>query len=589
MGNIRKLPKALIEKIAAGEVVERPASVVKELVENSLDAGAKAVRVEILQGGRSLIRIEDDGCGIGRDDLELAIVRHATSKIAEEEDLFNIMQFGFRGEALSAIGAVSKMTISSKLSDALEGWSIHVAGEKIEGPTPVGCNKGTTIEVKDLYFNTPAREKFLRSKGVEFGHIASVFEKLSLISPAVRFELVHEGRVVKVLPSVVDWKDRILSSFNIADKGSLIDLEEIGDGTLLKGVVGLHDLTTTTGKHLHMYVNGRPVLDKMLTHAVMSGYGESLLSGKYPVAVLNLHVDPGRVDVNVHPSKREVRFDNHAAIHDFVMSSIRKHATGKSSTKGYSSMQFHSDEKPSVNFMWAGEKGTSVESPNKVVDVAAGFSPRYNTQAKACGYQKEGGEQNSLISDSHLHVVGSLSKTYILCQGVDGELVIVDQHAAHERLGFDELKKEFQKGAVSRQSLLLPQQVDLNTQHFSVITEERERFDKIGFEIEPFGERVILVKAHPAIIGHADVASLLEKLAQDIMEYGSSEADEDLFDRLFATIACHRQVRAGDMLSVKELQHLVDEMIAKKIEACPHGRPVMVRVDKREIEKWFKR
>lgn len=556
MGRINKLPRDLIEKIAAGEVVERPSSVVKELVENSIDAGARLISVDIAGGGKERIAVIDDGSGMDVADLAISILRHASSKISCDADLTNIRTMGFRGEALAAIGAVSRLSIESKLNDpsVLEGAKICVDGGVATTPAVIGCPGGTKIAVSDLFFNVPARKKFLRSTQVEYGHVSECVTTLALAYPEIRFEFTHDRRRVFV-SGADDVQGRMIAVIGEGAANSAVKVSEESAGISINGFVS--ERGHTAGKNVHIFLNKRPVRDRMLMHAVTAAFGERLGRGGYPAAVLWLSIDPAEVDVNVHPAKREVRFAGAQAVHDFVMNAVRKANNGVKSghwTSGVCCPMSRLDP---------------IASP-----CAPGYSGYSETQAPWCGV---------------LRPIGQLGKTYIVCEDPDGTLVLIDQHAAHERLGFDALKKQYASGSVKGQRLLIPERVELGEKGAAYIMEHGEAVARTGFEIEPFGGRTIMIKSVPAILGGADVGNVFCKMAGELEEFGSSHSIDEVVERIFAVVACHRQVRGGDRLAPEEVSRLVRDVEQENITHCPHGRPALVKIEKGEIEKWFKR
>lgn len=569
MGRIRSLPQEVVERIAAGEVVERPASVVKELVENAIDAGARRVSITAADGGRR-ITVIDDGRGMGADDLAASVMRHATSKIACEEDLFRITTMGFRGEALAAIGAVSKLTIESKpnVPDVIEGGRIVVKGGEVEGPRVTGCGGGTRVEVADLFYNVPARLKFLKSAGVEAGHIYDVVAAYALAFPAIRFDFTSEGAGRLSLPACEPdiggcaSSDRIRKMLGERAKGMLA-VEEVSPDMAVRGIVAHSG--RKGGKDVHIFLNGRPVRDRMLMHALVQGMGERGFG--YPAAVLWIDIDPAKVDVNVHPAKREVRFSDGGAVYSFLMSAVRKQVS--QAQVGVEAAVTRFEERRELSRTRGDVRG------------GAQFIPR----------QEDGDvpAQSVAIENGKLNPIGQYALSYVVCEDDDGSLVLIDQHAAHERLGFEQLKDSFEKGSVPRQGLLIPEQVELGEKSCAYIVDNIEKLARAGFEIEPFGGGTILVKAVPAVAAGQSAARLLERLAEELEGMGEATSLEEAMERIFAVVACHRQVRAGDRLGPEELRALARDVEREGITSCPHGRPAVVRIGKEEIEKWFRR
>lgn len=567
MARIKSLPRDVVEKIAAGEVVERPASVVKELIENSIDAGARAVSVDVAGGGSARITVIDDGFGMGREDVAASVMRHATSKIRAADDLFSINTMGFRGEALSAIAAVSRLTVESKPDspDVIEGHRIEVEGGIAKLPVVAGCAPGTRVSVTDLFYNVPARRKFLRSANVESGHIYDVVASYALAFPAMRFDLTVDGVKKLALPaSEVDIGNvgsttRVWAILGGKVKNPL-RVDDAGPDMSVRGVVA--EGGRRAGKDVHFFLNGRPVKDRMLMHALVQGAGERSHEG-YPAAVLWIEIDPAKVDVNVHPAKREVRFTDGGAIYSFMMSAIRKPVSEAAVSVAADRASPPGDRSTVLCSVESREEGDSF--------------PR------APGAQVESGAHRDFVP------IGQYARSYIICEDVRGSLVLIDQHAAHERLGFEKLRGAYRAGSVPKQRLLIPEQVELGEREAAYLAENLERLAQAGFEIEPFGGGTMLVKAVPALVGVSSVSTLLLELASEFEEMGEGPSLDEAMDRVFATVACHRQVRAGDSLSAPKIDALVRDVEEKGVTSCPHGRPAVVRITKEEIEKWFRR
>lgn len=579
MGRIRGLAPDVIEKIAAGEVVERPASVVKELVENAIDAGAKTVSIDCAGGGAERITVIDDGIGMGSDDLAESVRRHATSKISDADDLWNITTMGFRGEALAAISAVSKLVVESKPNapDVIEGASLTVEGGIASGPIVAGCAGGTRIVVSDLFYNVPARRKFLRSSKVESGHIYDVVAQYALAYPRLRFELAIDGSRRLNLPACTADIGDVGSTERIravmGDRtGALLAVGESSPEISVRGAVAMGG--RRGGKDVYLFLNGRPVKDRMLMHAITQAFGERCHGGEYPAAVLWIDIDTAKVDVNVHPAKREVRFSDTGAVYSFLLSAVRKPVSEAwvsisaepACTSGveeainrFESSRLASEETP----MWdrdRGVRGRAHHAPCQTEAVGARLAP-----------------------------LGQYALGYVVCEDADGSLVLIDQHAAHERLGFEELKAAYADGSIPQQRLLIPESVDLGESAAAYIEENMEGLAAAGFELEPFGGGTIVVKAIPAMIGGKSVAALMERLAQEFEGMGRAPSVDEAMERIFALTACHGQVRAGDRLTGEELAALVRDVERNNVTSCPHGRPAVVRIERVEIEKWFKR
>ncbi len=589
MGTIRALPRAVAEKIAAGEVVERPASVVKELVENAIDAGAGAIRVDVEGGGIVRISVTDDGCGMDADDLALSVQRHATSKISDEQDLERITTMGFRGEALATIGAVSQLAIETRVNrpEVIEGARIEVIGSEMTEPVVAGCAGGTRIDVRDLFFNVPARRKFLRSAGVELGHIVGVVQELSLASPGVRFELTADGRR-RYQAGADSAQERALAVLGERFRGALVVIDEVSGDLGVRGWVAPNG--RPGGKDVHLFLNGRPVRDRVLIHAVNAGFGEGHLGSDHPACVLWIDMDPKQVDVNVHPAKREVRFAQSAAVHDFVMRAVQKGVS-----RGATLLrEGQSLTEPALNnaegFAWTmgdGRKSVFVHRPSERSERTS--IVLRNAQECVNETAQISFRENQSRAEAGLRPLGQFNQTYIVCEDVDGALVLIDQHAAHERLGFDALKKQYTQGRVAQQRLLVPERIELDAQSLAYIDDHGEMLARAGFEIEPFGGHSILVKAVPALLADANLQMLFARFALEVEQIGASRSIDDALEKIFALAACHGQVRAGDRLSIEEMTSLLRDMQREDVTHCPHGRPVIVRIETDQIEKWFRR
>ncbi len=608
MGVIQELSKDVIEKIAAGEVVERPASVVKELVENAIDAGAREITVEIVAGGKERIAVIDDGSGMDASDLTRCVLRHATSKIRGEPDLWNIHTMGFRGEALAAIGAVSKLSIESRLDaeEMVEGARIEVEGGALQGPIPAGCAVGTRIAVKDLFYNVPARQKFLRSANVEMGHIIDAVESASLAFPQIRFDLVADGhRKLSLLTTSTDDEMRALTERAIAVLGekhreNLIPLIETSEGIAVRGVVGIGG--KSGGKDLYVLLNRRPIRDRVLLHAITQGLGERIPQGQGPVGVLWIDIDPWRVDVNVHPAKREVRFVNSGAVHDFIHHAVRKHVDQKAvvvvSAQSNALLSGEVATMPRPPAFDANDHARAVgravmrfeERRLTQPQCSSSFTPKkpdFNAPMQA---RSEPGVPVQLeTAVPQLRPLGQFARAYIVCEDREGDLVLIDQHAAHERLGFDCLQRQHAEGSVPQQRLLMPEHLNLGEKAAAYLLERIDLLHEAGFEVEPFGGGSLLIKAVPALLGNASVREIFEQLAHEFEELGSSAGIDTARDRIFAVTACHRQVRAGDDLRHDEMISLIRDIERHHVTTCPHGRPALVRIERSQIEKWFKR
>lgn len=555
MPRVFRLSDQLISKIAAGEVIERPYSVVKELVENSIDAGAKEIQVEVEEGGRKRVTVIDDGCGMSPEDARLALERHATSKLGSEEDLFRIQTLGFRGEALPSIAAISWMVLESAEGKGGEGVRIEIEGGRLLKETGSSLVRGTRITVQNLFFNTPARLKFLKSKETEFSHIAAWLEAVAIGRPDVGFVLRHNGKVE--LRSDVQSEHRLRIRDVLGEEiAEFLHPVSFSRGSLrVEGFVSDHRATSTSAKSFFFFVNGRIVRDRTLQHAVLSAYENLLMVHRYPWVTLHLEVPPGFVDVNVHPTKAEVRFANASLIHDLVRDAVRQSLRGESFRKAEDLSEPTSERSDSNRFMMPAS--------------SAGLEGRFPPQA--------------------IRVIGQVHATYLICETED-KLVLIDQHAAHERIGYEKLKREYESGGVARQQLLIPQNFDLRPSESEVLKKYLPDLEKVGIEVEFFGGNTFIIRSVPILLDGTDFVSLVTDLVESLQSFEKLSPLTERIHEVLERIACHRQVRAGDRLTNEEIAFLLEEMKRTDFRnQCPHGRPSILQVPFNEIEKWFKR
>jgi DNA mismatch repair protein MutL len=591
---IKILSENLSNKIAAGEVVERPASVVKELVENALDAGAGEIVVEFQDGGKRLIKVIDNGSGMSREDALLALERHATSKIATDTDLLSISTLGFRGEALPSIASVSRFSLSSREKGAIEGTEIYGEGGRIKEVKACGMAEGTVIEVRNLFFNTPARLKFLKSKDTEAGHVADQVTRLALSRPDVRFTCVNDGRTLfRALNG--DRVERVAALLGRSLAADLFPVDREEGGLQLNGLAGKPECSRSAASHLYTFVNGRFVRDKVFHHAVLQAYRRFLERGRYPVAVLFLTVSPGDVDVNVHPTKHEVRFRDQSRVHDFIVSSlenmlqstpwIRKPAVSKITP-----------ETPRVSH---GE--SKIES---VREALGRYRPAPTTQkvqeplfrAERIFSEIQSSSEVPLPEPetvggffSSLKVLGQYLDAYLLCQ--DGEdLLVIDQHAAHERVAFERLKTQFASGSVESQGLLFPEVVELSHSEAALVLAHTTTFRQLGFDLEEFGGLARVVKGVPRMLANGQYIRVLRDLLEELSALGRTRTVTDVQEDILMRIACHSVVRGRQVLSGQEVSALLSALDSVGFASnCPHGRPVLQRISRMDVEKMFKR
>ncbi|MBI1920240.1 MAG: DNA mismatch repair endonuclease MutL [Geobacter sp.] len=599
---IRILPENLTNKIAAGEVVERPASVVKELLENALDAGATDIVVEIEGGGKRLIRITDNGCGMSRDDALLALERHATSKILTESDLEGIATLGFRGEALPSIASVSRFTMASRETDNIEGSEIYAEGGKIREVKACGMASGTIVTIRNLFFNTPARLKFLKSPETEAGHVGDLVTRIALSRPDVRFTYLSDGKtVIKVSPGGLASRVSDLLGKGIGN--SVYPVEYDDDYLRVDGLVSSPDCCRSAPSHVYTFINGRFVRDKVVQHAVMAAYRPVLEQGRYPVVILFVGIDAGEVDVNVHPTKHEIRFRQQGRAHDAICAAVesilrrtpwireplpaaaspalpRPSASEQRVAEVRDLLVSYGSMPPARsgdfrNRGAASENGAARPEPAAIAPLRAGID--LNEPAEGGGYF------------SSLTVIGQFQAQYILCQDREA-LVIIDQHAAHERVAFERLKREFSAGGVAVQKLLFPETLEFTFAEEAALRESLEEICRLGFDLESFGGRTWLLKGSPQLLAGHDHVSTLRDMVCELQEMGKSRKLAEAVDELLSTIACHSVVRGVHALTVPEIRALLLQMDATNFAgSCPHGRPVFRKITLSEIERMFKR
>jgi len=604
MAKIKVLPENLSNKIAAGEVVERPASVVKELVENALDAGATRVIIEVGKGGQSLIQVADNGVGMRRDDALLAIERYATSKISTDDDLFAIRTLGFRGEALPSIAAVSRFALITRDKDSDAGTRISVDGGKIENVSEIGAPQGTMVTVKELFFNTPARRKFLKTVSTEMSHIADIVARMSLGHPEVQFRLIHNDKVVKSWPPVSQHLDRVV---DVLGKGSRPDLHPIEfnrDAVTISGWISSPKVTRRTSGGLYIYVNGRFVRDRSIQHGVFQGYAQRLVKGQFPIAVVFIKVPFDQVDVNVHPTKNEVRFVSPHQVHEAVKSAVAQtlYETDRINWHPPNRTQGQALQTPpqiaeSISpFTFAGKrpspsKQTEFSYPEIDLRQPATRDPQPETgnRQPEASLQKQPTQISDNTGFSALRVVGQLHNLYIVCES-DGGLVLIDQHAAHERILFEQLKQRGNDRPPAAQKLLVPETLELNFREAEILGQMLADLKNLGLDIEPFGKNTFIIKAVPALLSGRDLRPMLYEIVGKTAEVGHSPGLENTLDQCRMVMACHGAIRANQQLGdvqIRELLHQLDE--CENPSHCPHGRPSWIRWDLNTLEKLFRR
>jgi DNA mismatch repair protein MutL len=577
MSSIKILPELLISQIAAGEVVERPASALKELLENSLDAGAQAVSVQLAGGGAKQIKVTDDGHGIPRDEIKLALARHATSKIGSLEDLERVGTLGFRGEALASIASVSHLTLTSRRTGEKHAWTVTASGSGITRASPAALPAGTSIEVRDLYFNTPARRKFLKSEPTEYAHCEETFKRIALSRPDAGFSLQHNGRAQWHLkPQAL--RDRIGELLGGEFNAASIPLDEASSGLRVTGAIGLPAHARGSRDDQYVFVNGRFVRDKLVTHAIRQAYQDVLHHDRHPSYVLFLEIDPAQVDVNVHPTKTEVKFRDSRAVHQFIFHSLNKALAGATAGAGPA---------PAPAFMPPAGGGFPAPMRQAAMALSAAEpSVFYETLFRQPAPEMPAPE----AEDAPLgFALAQLAGIYVLAQNRHG-LVIVDMHAAHERIMYEKLKVALDAREIPMQPLLVPVTFPAEALDVATAEEHGEILRAIGFDIAAASPRSLIVRAVPAPLADADARSLASDVLREVRETGASRVLTERRNELLGTMACHAAVRANRKLTVTEMNALLREMEAtERSGQCNHGRPTWHQITVAELDKLFMR
>jgi len=593
--SIQVLPTQLVNQIAAGEVIERPSSVVKELLENSLDAGAQNIEVDIEQGGKQRIRIRDDGSGIRQDELSLALSRYATSKIASLTDLEHISSLGFRGEALPSIASVSRLQLSSRATANGSGWRVQGDGSDQQlAPAPVAHMQGTTVDVKDLFFNTPARRKFLRTETTEFKHIENVVRRIALSSFPVSLKLQHNQRPVLHLPAAVSREQQERRVADLCGKAFMeqaIYIEHAAAGLSLSGWVALPTFSRSQADLQFFYVNNRMVRDKLVTHAIRQAYQDVLFHGRHPAYVLFLELDPTTVDVNAHPTKHEVRFRDSRLVHDYLFRTLHE---SLAQVRPASDQPAPQPARPVDALQVTTAAAAMPSQPGMNLGVQEHMS-RYaalHPQAgAAAGVPVAVAAQPVEAGDDFPlgFALAQLHGVFILAQNHAG-LVLVDMHAAHERITYEGLKAAREGEGIRSQPLLVPVSLDVSEREADVCEEQQDWFATLGFETGRMGREQIVVRQVPALLADADVAALLRDVLSDLLEHGSSQRIQDAVNELLSTMACHGSIRANRRLTIDEMNALLREMErTERSGQCNHGRPTWVQISLEELNKLFLR
>ena len=601
MPHVKILPEILSNKIAAGEVVERPASVVKELLENALDAESKKIMIEVENGGRSMIRVSDNGVGMNHDDALLSLERYATSKIFTDRDLFSINTLGFRGEALPSIASVSKFSIVARDEFSDVGTKIHLEGGRVNKVEQIGAPVGSMITVKQLFYNTPARRKFLKTVNTEMGHIADTVAATALSRSDVHFTLYHNSKMVKNWLPTSDPVDRAADVLGKEIRVHLYPLNFKDDNIAIDGRIASPRVTRSTFRGVYIYVNGRVVRDRVIRHALMEGYAQRLMKSCFPVAVLFINVPFDQVDVNVHPTKSEVRFVRQKEVHDLVKKAVLEtlsradrsawgaHGFQKSiSTKEQSRISEESADYRSMGEGALRLKSASLEDKGSFLsnEHPASSIPQPETRTPHPATQTPIWEKKRFAD---LRIIGQLHNTYILCESKD-TLFLIDQHAAHERIVFEQLKKGSRDLKTAAQRLLIPETIDMGYLEAEVLAGLIPEFDKLGLEIEHFGGNTFVVKSVPGILSGRQVKPLIMEIVEKMIKTGFAPGLEKAMDEFLILMACHSAIRANQSLTDVQIKSLLKQLEnCENPSHCPHGRPTWIKWPIKELEKSFGR
>lgn len=634
---IRQLPVSLVNKIAAGEVIERPASVVKEMLENSVDAGATLIEVLVEGGGTDLIRISDNGCGIEPEQLELALAPHATSKLKDSEDLFDVRTLGFRGEALASIAEISHMTLRSRVASSDSGYELRAQGSEREAIKPCAMDIGTTIEVRHLFFNTPVRRKFMKTPSTEMGHVVEAFTRVALAFPHVHMILCSNDRVQYDLPETSRWADRIRAFFGDEVADALISVEHQDEKVKVRGYVADPSLSRSNNRMQYLFLNGRYIRDRALQHALSEAYRGLLMVGRMPVCFLQMEIDPKTVDVNVHPTKVEVRFEDSGAIYSRLLHTIRHRfltsnlvakprdaaidpqgsqptapAIGTENTPSMASagsntslMDWARSQQSVPDFRPFPSSGFSNDpfrsepfTPAAPMQQPAWTPPASHAQTPVAPSAdplldaidfspKHSGAQD--IMGSARAVGFQIHNRYLITQDEAG-MVIIDQHALHERILFEQIKTKVLSKSLDRQRMLVPATVQLTSAEAAMALDSKEMLAEIGFEVESFGGDTIVLNAYPSILSKRAPEEMLRQVLEALMSGGKKVNAQDVLDELMNMMACKAAIKAGDRLSDPEITALLEQRhLYHDTHHCPHGRPTALFFSRDQLDKMFKR
>ena len=647
MPPIRQLSASVVNKIAAGEVIERPASVVKELLENSVDAGAQQIELTLEKGGIELIRVTDDGVGIPHEELPLAVTSHATSKIADADDLFRVGTFGFRGEALASISEISQTLIRSRTAAQDCGYELAVHGGRYESPQPCGCPTGTTIEVRQLFYNTPVRGKFLRTPQTEQGHIGEAFTRVALANPHIKMTLIHNGKTIHQLPATEAWTDRIHAFFGAEISDRLIPVANHDSEVQIEGYVVDPSVSRANNRLQYLFLNSRYIRDRSLQHALSEAYRGLLMTGRFPICFLNMHMPFELVDVNVHPAKLEVRFQNGGQVYSQLLSTIRNRflttdltayaqlssdrrstavpeykkypddpgqgSTGFALRPNFSESQnripFEAPV-PSMAVPLEGRLGSGIRHTEPVRSTTDRSFPQRHALTDLPVVEPEPGSEGEAEATvppwpvpassaatvrpepaTSLDPLTALQvhNTYLIQETEEG-MVVIDQHALHERIIYEQLRAKVLMGKLESQKLLVPEPVTLPPAEAAAVLDESDLLETIGVWVEPFGGDTVLVTAYPAMLAHHNPGEMLRSVVEALMSDGKAPDQRELVDDLLHMISCKAAVKAGDKLSPQEITALLEHReLCQDAHHCPHGRPTSLVFSRKELDRRFGR
>ena len=623
MPTIQQLSPSVVNKIAAGEVIERPASVLKELLENSVDAGATRIDVTLEKGGSEVIRVADNGCGIAVEELPLAVASHATSKIRSADDLFSVTTLGFRGEALASIAEVSRLALRSRTAEAESGAELEVVGGAASPVAPIGCPVGTTIEVRNLFFNTPVRHKFMRSPQTEMGHSIEAVTRLALAHPHIHFTLAHNGRMVHDLPPVPSIRGRIAAFFGDELADDLIEIHGTNEGVTLGGFVANPMHSRATGRMQYLFLNGRAIRDRALQHALGEAYRGLLLTGRQPICFLRLEMPADLVDVNVHPTKQEVRFQDSGRLYSLLLGTLRtKFLTTDLQARGATSgaigaSQADADGASSgtselVN--WAkeqlgrqvSEQSATTFGPARLDAGVAPYRPHEPLRLHELdesvrrpfdiGRAGEGFGLGEAVARNNVRAGAGEARNALqvhdryLVVETDAGIEVIDQHALHERILYEQIREKVLAGALESQKLLVPEPVDLTATEAAAALEHADVLAQLGVEVQPFGGETVLVSSYPAMLANLSPAEVLRELVEKLLAGGRQPEARDLIDELLHMIACKAAVKFGDRLTAEEVDALLSQRhLAQDQHHCPHGRPTALVFTREDLDRQFKR